>query len=103
MAPPTPPMSEAGASVFALPGATLALPASRTKPQKPCEASARDAARRCFTNARAFHRAHRPAAALSHRHRGAAGMGLYRRAAGAAERVSRRGLAAFEKEQAPRS
>src|SRR5258708_29320075 len=53
--------------------------------------------------ARAVHRAHRTAAALSHRHRGAAGMGLYRRAAGAAERVSRRGLAAFEKEETPRS
>src|SRR5216684_331285 len=53
MAPPTPPMSEAGASGSALPGAKPALPASRTKPQKPCEAFARDAARRCFTNARA--------------------------------------------------
>jgi hypothetical protein len=41
---------------------------------------------------------HRPPAPLSHRHRGAAGMGLYRRAAGAAEGLSRRGLAALEEE-----
>src|SRR5262249_45315134 len=38
--------------------------------------------------------------ALSHRDRGAAGMGLYRRVAGAAEGLSRRGLAALEKEEA---
>src|SRR6267154_6650519 len=43
-APLTPPMSEAGASVFALPGAKPVLPGSRTKPQRPCEAFARDAA-----------------------------------------------------------
>src|ERR1700687_1775047 len=41
--------------------------------------------------ARAVPGAPRPAAALPYRHRGTAGMGLYRRAAGAAERVSRRG------------
>ena len=46
--------------------------------------------------ARAVLGPHRPPAALSHRHRGAAGMGLYRRAAGAAEGLSRRGLAAQE-------
>src|SRR5947208_5791801 len=54
-------------------------------------------------SARAFLRPHRPPAALSHRHRGIAGMGLYRRAAGAAQGFSRRGLAALEKEEAPRS
>src|SRR3954468_8913366 len=41
---------------------------------------------------------HRAAAALSHRNRGAAGVDLYRRAAGAAEGLSRRGLAALEEE-----
>ena len=50
--------------------------------------------------ARAVLGPHRPAAALSHRDRGIAGMGLYRRAAGAAEGLSRRGLAALEKEEA---
>src|SRR4029079_1019568 len=50
--------------------------------------------------ARAVFGPHRTAAALSHRDRGIAGMGLYRRAAGAAERLSRRGLAALEKEAA---
>src|ERR1044072_3623749 len=43
---------------------------------------------------------HRAAAALSHRDRGIAGMGLHRRAAGAPEGLSRRGLAALEKEEA---
>ena len=52
--------------------------------------------------ARAVFRPHRPAAALSHRDRGTAGMGLHRRAAGAAEGFSRRGLAALEKEEARR-
>src|SRR6202008_4844452 len=48
--------------------------------------------------ARIVFRSDRPPAALSHRDRRAAGMGLYRRAAGAAERLSRRGLAALEEE-----
>src|SRR5438105_10709610 len=50
----------------------------------------------------AFFGPYRPAAALSRRHRGIAGVDLYRRAAGAAERFSRGGLAALE-EEAPRS
>ena len=49
-----------------------------------------------------FSEPHRPPAALPHRHRGTAGMGLHRRAAGAAEGFSRRGLAALEKEEARR-
>src|SRR5258705_13657995 len=53
--------------------------------------------------ARALFRPNRPPAALSRRDRGIAGMGLYRRAAGAAEGISRRGLAAVKKEKAPRS
>src|SRR5882672_4986322 len=53
--------------------------------------------------ARAVFGPHRPPAALPHRDRGTAGMGLYRRAVGAAERLSRRGLAALEKEEARRS
>src|SRR5258707_6220152 len=48
--------------------------------------------------ARAVLRPYRPPTALSYRHRGVAGVGLPRRAAGAAERLSRRGLAALEKE-----
>ena len=51
--------------------------------------------------ARVVLRPHRTAAALSHRDRRTAGMGLYRRAAGAVERLSRRGLAALQ-EEAPR-
>ncbi len=50
--------------------------------------------------ARAVLGAHRPAAALPHRDRGVAGVGLHRRAAGAAEGLSGRGLAAVEKEEA---
>ena len=51
MARPMRPMSEAGASAFASPRARPRSPASRTRRQKPRAASARDAARRCFTNA----------------------------------------------------
>src|ERR1700722_7999109 len=51
-----------------------------------------------YERARCFRRPPRPPAALSYRHRGIAGVGLYRRAAGAAEGFSRRGLAALEKE-----
>jgi hypothetical protein len=50
MARPTRPMSEAGASVCASPGARLPSRASTTRPQKPYAASARIAARRYFTN-----------------------------------------------------
>jgi hypothetical protein len=48
----------------------------------------------------AVFRAHRPAAALSCRDRGNAGMDLCRRAAGATERFPGRGLATLEKEEA---
>ena len=54
-------------------------------------------------SARAFPWPHRPAAALSHRDRGTAGVGLHRRASGAAEGFSGRGLAALQKEQTWRS
>ena len=50
---------------------------------------ARRAGRTWSTSPRAVQRTHRPPAALSHRDRRAAGMGLYRRAAGAAEGLSR--------------
>ena len=50
--------------------------------------------------ARALFRPNRPPAALSRRDRGIAGMGLYRRAAGAAQGFSRRGMATLEKEEA---
>src|SRR5262245_26661142 len=50
--------------------------------------------------ARAVYKPHRPRAALSQRDRGTAGLGLYRRATGAAEGLSRLGLAALEKEKA---
>src|SRR5882757_7554402 len=53
-------------------------------------------------SARVVFGSHRPAAALSHRDRGVAGMGLHRRAAGAPKGFSRRGLAAIEKEKARR-
>jgi len=65
-APLTPPMSEAGASVFALPRASR-YTRFETKPQKPCEAFARDAARRCFTNARARAPGEHPARAFTGR------------------------------------
>ena len=51
-------------------------------------------------SARAVRGPHRPTAALSHRDRGIAGVDLYRRAAGAAEGLSRRGLAASKKKRA---
>src|SRR5882724_13122650 len=54
-------------------------------------------------SARAFCRPNRPPDALSCRDRRAAGVDLCRRAAGAAEGFSRRGLAAFEKEATRRS
>ncbi len=54
-------------------------------------------------SARAVPGPYRAAAALSRRDRRAAGVGLYRRTAGAIEGLSRRGLASLEKEEAPRS
>src|SRR4051812_32463327 len=53
--------------------------------------------------ARAFPWPHRPAAALSRRGGGTAGVGLYRRAFSAAQGFSGRGLAARQKEQTCRS
>src|SRR5882757_9117402 len=49
--------------------------------------------------ARSVRKPHWPAAALSHRHPGTAGMDLYRRTAGAAEGFPRRRLGTLEKEK----
>ncbi len=80
--------SEAGATASASPRARPASRAMKTRPPRPHEASARAAARRSSTNARARRaRSTSPVrfsgcrtgrqAALSHRDRGIAGMGAY--------------------------
>ncbi len=114
MARPMRPMSEAGASVFGSPRARPAITRYEDKATK----TVRSFCSHCGTPlalrtpalaahgqhpARAVFGPHRAAAALSHRDRGIAGMGLHRRAAGAAEGFSRRGLAALEKEEARRA
>jgi len=111
MARRTPPMSEAGASGFALRVARPPSPATRTRRRRRRGVFAAIAARRSPTSApRSPHMVNIPRALFSGRTgrqplyhiaiEEIAGVGLYRRAAGAAEGFSRRGLAALEKEKA---